>query len=328
MVRILSGATVRTLLDLEEVLDVIDEAFAKQGGGAVERPERPHYPVGVGLDEGKPEKAMGTGLVMPAYIHGADYFATKLVSVHPDNPERDLPTINAQIVVNDAATGVPVSFMDGTNITSARTSAIGGLTARKLTDGPIEVGVVGAGTQARWQVRAIAASSTVEAVRFFDIDDEMLTEAVDELEDELDAPVRAVDAAAEAVGGADIVVTATTSPEPVFPGDALQPGATVVAIGAYTEDMQEVGPETFERAGRVFADVPEEVIEIGDLLGADLSEDDLIPFSDLLSGAVGRDSPEDIVIVESVGSAVMDAAAAAYVYEKAVEADAGTEISL
>ncbi|MFB6082044.1 MAG: ornithine cyclodeaminase family protein [Halanaeroarchaeum sp.] len=328
MVRILPGATVRSVLDLEEVLDVIDDAFAKQGAGAVERPERPHYPVGVGLDEAEPDSAMGTGLVMPAYIHGAEYFATKLVSVHPDNPGRNLPTINAQIVVNDAETGVPVAVMDGTDITSARTSAIGGLSARELTEGPIEVAVIGAGTQARWQTRAIAVATDVESIRLFDIDDAMLAEAVAELDGELHCPVSAAADAESAVSDADLVVTATTSPQPVFPGGSLQPGTTVVAIGAYTEEMQEVGAETFERAARVFADVPEEVIQIGDLLGTDLTEDDLVPFSDLLAGTVGRDAPEDIVVVESVGSAVMDAATAAYVYDEAVAADAGSDVPL
>ncbi|MFB6125082.1 MAG: ornithine cyclodeaminase family protein [Halanaeroarchaeum sp.] len=325
MIRFLPSDDVQSVLSLAAVLEVVADAFASQKAGTVERPERPHFPVGRGLDETDPDEPMGTGLVMPAYVHGDPYFATKLVSVHDRNPERGLPTINAQVVLADAATGVPVAFLDGTYITAARTSAIGGLSARALTDGAIDVGVVGAGTQARWQVRAIDAATEVRAIRFFDLDGDALGEAVDELDAELTAPVSAADSAADTVADVDVVVTATTSPEPVFPGDALAPGTVVVAIGAYTPEMQEVGPDTFERAARVFADVPAAVAQIGDVRGAGVGEDDLVPFADLLDGSVGRD-PEDVVIVESVGSAVMDAATARYVYEAAADGDVGTTL--
>ena len=328
MVRILDSDAVRELVDLGEMLSVVETAFARQGEGAVERPPRPHYPVGVGLGQDDPETAMGTGLVMPAYIHGEDHFVTKLVSVHEGNVEKGLPTVNAQVAVNDAETGLPAAFMDGTYVTAARTSCVGGLSARELTSGPITVGVIGAGTQARWQVRAVAEATTVEAVTFFDLDESMLDGAVEELEGELDASVSAGESAESVVGDVDLVITATTSPAPVFPGEALSPGTVVVAIGAYTPDMQEIDPKTFERAGSVFADVPEEVAEIGDIVESALTEADLIPFSEMLQGSAGRDSADEIIVVESVGSAVMDAAAAGYIYEQAAERDVGTEVTL
>ncbi|MGM0372497.1 MAG: ornithine cyclodeaminase family protein [Halobacteriota archaeon] len=324
--RILTASDVRSVLEMDTVLDVVEGAFEKQRSGAVERPARPHYPVGIGRNEAAPDEPYGTGLVMPAYIHGAPYFATKLVSVHDGNPDRGLPTINAQIAVNDAETGVPVALMDGTHVTSARTGAIGGLAARHLTTGDLAIGVVGAGTQARWQIRAIEAATTIESVTFFDLDGEILDAAVAELGDEIDAPVTAAESANAAVAGADLVVTATTSPAPVFDGAELGDDTVVVAIGAYTSEMQEIGPETFERAAAVFADVPEEVAEIGDIRGASIDGDDLLPYGDLLAGAV--DPPDGIVVVDSVGSAVMDAATAEYVYDLADERDLGTVVDL
>lgn len=328
MVRILDASDVRALVDLGELLTVIERAFERQGEGAVERPPRPHFPVGVGLNPEDPLDRAGTGLVMPAYIHGDEHFVTKLVSVHEDNVEQGLPTIHAQVAVNDARTGVPEAYMDGGYVTAARTSCIGGLSARELTSGPLTVGVIGAGTQARWQVRAVAESSTIESVSVYDLDDSMLEEAVDELSGELDVPVEGAPDSEAAVTDADLVITATTSPEPVFSGSALSPGTVVVAIGAYTAEMQEIDPETFERAARVFADVPEEVAEIGDIVGAGLDESDLIPFSELLCGDAGREADDEILVVESVGSAVMDAAAAGYIFEAAAEQDIGTEVSL
>ena len=69
---------VAALLELEELLSVVADAFRRQGRGEVERPERPHFPIGTGVDG---DESLGTGLTMPAYLHGDETYATKLVSV-------------------------------------------------------------------------------------------------------------------------------------------------------------------------------------------------------------------------------------------------------
>jgi alanine dehydrogenase len=106
----------------------------------------------------------------------------------------------------------------------------------------------------------------------------------------------------------------------VFPADALADGALVVAVGAYSPEMQELDPTVFEDA-RVFADVPEEAVETGDLLAAGV--EDPTPLSEVFEGRAGRTSPDERIVVASVGSAVLDAAAAGPLYESAVETDAG-----
>ncbi|NIB99184.1 ornithine cyclodeaminase family protein [Halobacterium sp. R2-5] len=322
MVLVLSDANVGDLLDLGALAPVVERALVEQGAGNVERPERPHYPVGEGLES--PDE-FGTGLAMPAYVHGEPYFATKLVGVHPDNPERGLPTIHAQIVVADARTGEPKAFLNGERVTNARTGCIGGLAARELAVEPVRLGVLGAGAQARWQTRAIDALTDVERVSVYSPSDSREACASDLRERGIDAT--AVDSASAAVADANVVVTATTSDEPVFAAADLQPGTLVVAVGAFNAEMQELEPETFDRAARVFADVPEEVAAIGDLTATGLDEDDLIPLSDALGGEAGRETDDEILVVESVGSAVLDAAAAAHVYDAAVDAGAGTDVA-
>lgn len=128
--------------------------------------------------------------------------------------------------------------------------------------------------------------------------------------------------------GADAVVTATTATEPVFPADALSSGALVVAVGAYTPEMQELPPEVVEGADAVIADVPAEVADTGDLRDTSLAADDLLAFGDVVATGYARSSPADPVVVDSVGSATLDAAAAATVYRAARRADVGTEVSL
>ncbi|WP_137286406.1 ornithine cyclodeaminase family protein [Halorussus salinisoli] len=330
MVRILSDSEVADCIDLGDLLPVVREAFLKQGRGEVERPERPHFPVGAGL--AGPDPA-GTGLVMPAYLHGATFYATKLVGVHEGNAERGLPTVNAQIALTEAGTGLPAAYLAGTRITNARTGCIGGLAAAELAvdsttgDASVTLALVGAGTQARWQARAVAAATDLDSVRVYSPSDSKETCAAD-LREELGVAAEATDSPAEAVEGANVVVTATTATAPVFPGDALEPGTLVVAVGAYTAEMRELDAETFERASRVFADVPEEVAEIGDVLEANVEETDLIPLSEVFEGRAGRMDSEEILVVESVGTAVLDAATAEHVFEEAEAREIGTEVSL
>lgn len=321
MVRILSDDDIASLLDLDELLSVIEAAFTKQGRGEVERPDRPHFPVGAGLDSDEP---LGTGLTMPAYIHGDECYATKLASVHPGNSSEGIATVNAQIAVTDARTGVPRAYIDGTRVTGARTGCIAGLAARDLAEDPLSLGVIGAGTQARWGTRAIAAGSDLDVVRVYSPSDSKDRCAVDLADRGL--PAESVESPEDAVSGADVVLTATTSEEPVFPGSALEPDALVVAVGAYSEEMRELDGETVRRAEAVLADIPNEAIQTGDLAESDLDIDNIVPFSSVFEGDFSR--PDGIVVLCSVGSAVLDAATANYLVERAEKEDRGTTVSL
>lgn len=325
MVRILSDDDVSSVLELEELLSVVADAFEAQRRGAVERPDRPHYPIGAGLDPDDPDEPAGTGLCMPAYVHGAKYVATKLVTVHEGNPGRGLPTVNAQVVLAEAATGRPVALMAGNRITNARTGCIGGLAARELAVGDVDLAVVGAGTQARWQARAIAAATSLSSIRIYSPSDSRV-ECARELEDELDVPSTPVSSAGEAVADATVVVTATTSQEPVFDGADLGPGTVVIAVGAFTPEMRELDAETVDRAATVYGDVPGEAVETGDLRHAGGLE--VVPFAEALAGERGRTADEEVIVVESVGTAVLDAATAEHVHDRAVERGVGTTVPL
>lgn len=319
MVLALSESEVEGVLNLGVMVDVVGDALQKQAAGAVERPERPHFPVGERLDG---PDAEGTGLTMSAYIHGEQYYATKLASVHEGNTDRGLPTVNAQIVLTDAETGQPAAVMGGRTITNARTACIGALAVRAFTPGTERLAVIGAGAQARWQTRAIATVTDLADVRIYSPSDSRETCAADL--NSRDIPARAVSTPAAAIDGADTVVTATTATEPVFPADALSAETLVVAIGAYTAEMQELPPSVLERAEAVYADVPAEVAETGDLRGTELEENDLRS----LGTALAEPSSHQRVVVDSVGSAVLDAAAATALYERVHEHGAGTEVPL
>lgn len=324
---VFDDGAVADLLALEDLLGVVERAFLKQGRGEVERPDRPHFPVGEGLD-GRPEPA-GTGLAMPAYVHGDPAYATKLASVFPGNadPAVGRPTVQAQVLLTDASNGAPLALFAGERITNARTGCIGGLAARELAVGtaPVDLAVIGAGRQARWQTRAIDAARGVDRARIYSPTPGSRADCAADLRGEKVA-AEAVDAAEEAVRGADVVVTATTSETPVFPGEALADGALVIAVGAYEASMRELDRATFDRADWVFADVPEEVADIGDVVDNEIDPDRLTPLSSVLEGAAGRSSVDEVIVVESVGSAVLDTATANSLWREASEDD-GVEIA-
>ena len=327
MPTVLSEADVRSVLELAELLPVVRAALIKQTDGAVERPERPHFPVGAGLEgddnDSDGDGETGTAITMPAYIHGSPYFATKLVSLSEGNAERGLPTLHAQVVLTDAETGEPAALLGATTITNARTGCIGGLAVAEFAPDARSLGVVGAGAQARWQTRAIDAVSALEAVRIYSPSDSRQACAADLADRGI--PARAVDSPRAAVVDADVVVTATTSSTPVFPADAID-APLVVAVGAFTPDGQELEPAVIEGATAVYADVPAEVATIGDLQATTLSVGDLRPLGEALARpqrAEPHSAHEGRVVVESVGSAVLDAAAARLVYERATDGDAG-----
>jgi alanine dehydrogenase len=323
MVLVLSEETVRTHLDLPGLVDVVGDALAKQAAGDVERPDRPHFPVGTGLAGDEPT---GTAITMPAYIHGEKQYATKLVGVHEGNADRGYPTIHAQIALTDAQTGRPKAYMAGTTITKARTGCVGALAVRELAPETTTLGIIGAGAQARWQTRAIATVSALDDVRIYSPSDSRIECADDLMSEGIQA--RAVDTPEAAITSADAVVTTTTATEPVFPADALDPDTLVVAVGAFTAEMQELPPAVLNSSTAVFADVPSEAAKTGDVLASDLGVDDLLPFGDLVSGRHSPSNAAGTPVVVSVGSATLDAAAGAAIYRRAVKVGDGTTTPL
>lgn len=320
MVTVLTAGDVESLCNVETILPAVETALVEQASGTVERPDRPHFPVGAGLDGDTPH---GTGLTMPAYVHGEPYYATKLASVHEGNAARGLPTIQAQIALTDARTGTPVAYMPGTRVTNVRTGCVGGLAARALAAEPVRLAVIGAGAQARWQTRAIAATSDLESVTVYSRGDSKYDCADDLRADGI--PAETAETAADAVSDATVVVTATTSTEPVFPADSTD-AELVIAVGAFEAAMQELEPELVERADRVFADVPGEAIETGDLRETSLCDGDLSPLADAFAGGRPIEPADGLTVVKSVGSAVMDLTAATTVYERAADERVGIEV--
>jgi len=310
-VLVLSRAEVRSLLDLEQLLDALERAFVELSAGRTSVPPR----IAAQTDK-------GLLAAMPGYADGI--LETKLVSVFAGNDELGLPTHQATIALFDDETGKPLALMDGTEITAVRTGASSAVATRALARPDARVlAVLGAGVQARSHIDAAGRVRRFDEVRVAG----RSAARAQALADEFGAT--ACPSFEEAIAGADVICACTDAGSPVFGAESLEPGMHVTSVGASRE-----GPEldpAVVRTGLLAVEsrVAFEPYPAGahELQGLDPNE--AIELGELLAGTrEGRTSPEQITVYKSTGHAVEDAAAVGLVYRGALEESVGTEVEL
>jgi alanine dehydrogenase len=235
----------------------------------------------------------------------------------------------------DAESGKPLAVLDGAWMNPLKTGAAGavGLDALAREDAT-ELAVIGSGTQARGQLRAAAAVREFEAVRVYSpTRDHRETFAAD-FDDRLAAAVTPVETSADAVTGADAVITATRASDPVIDAADLAPGTHVTAMGRYHPDKRELDADTIARATYV-PDLRARAVQDGGsflaALDAGRIEEDHVhaELGEVVAdGAPGRTSAAEITVFDSGGTAIETVAAAHLLYERATKAGLGTQIEI
>lgn len=300
----LDGAAIRAAVSMPELLDAVEAAYRDVTNG------RDHSPLRLRV-----ELASGTLLVMPGVREGADGTSVKLVTVMPDNPARDLPTVQALVVWFDAATGRPLALLDGETVTAMRTGAASGVATRLLAKPDAStLAVLGAGGQAEWQVHAVLAALPIDRVWVYARTAATREAFAAQMAEASGIEVRAAASAEDAIRAADVVCCATTSPRPVFDAAWLRPGAHVNGIGAFRLDMVELPPALFGRAELTAVDSRSAALaEAGDVVAAIeagvLREDDLVEIGAVAADYSATRDPDAITVFKSVGLAIQDVAA-------------------
>jgi 1-piperideine-2-carboxylate/1-pyrroline-2-carboxylate reductase [NAD(P)H] len=285
-------------LPYPELADSIREVALAMSSDALHAPPRLALP----LQEG------GVLLVMPAT--DAEISITKLVTVHPENKGRGLPTIQGEVVVMDATTGERLGLLEGGVLTARRTAALSMLAARELAprpEGPLLI--VGAGTQGRAHLDAFHAGLGVSKV-FVSSQSSKSAISLAGHARSLGMEAEAVEGPEEALDEVGLVVTATTSVEPVLP-EEVPSGIFAAAVGSFEPGAAELPPALIS-ASRVFVDTIEGARdEAGDLIQAQSAGafdwQDATTLEEALRSS-GR--PEGTVVFKSVGHALWDLAAA------------------
>jgi len=325
-IHVISRDEVARAVSMEQAIETVKTAFGQLSKGRASVPVRTQ--LGVPLHD-------GVTLFMPAYLEQTDELGMKMVSVFSGNIESGLPTINAMVTLVDPRTGLPTAIIDGTYLTALRTGAASGAATDLLARPDARsVAVLGTGAQGRTQLSAVCAVRAIETITIFDRRRQSAEEFRDEMADQVDAPIELADSAAAAVGGVDVVCTATTSKKPVFAHADLAPGTHVNAIGSYTPVMQELPPETVEKALLVVDSREAVWAESGDLIipkrEGRIDENSVhAEIGEIVNGEKsGRTSEDEVTLFKSVGNAVQDVSIGARVLAEARAKNLGTVVEL
>jgi alanine dehydrogenase len=232
----------------------------------------------------------------------------------------------------DPEGGELLSILQSDKLGQMRTGAASGVATKHLArQDASTLGLYGAGWQAESQLEAIAAVRNLERVIVYSRREESRKRFAGKMGERLGMEIETTHAAEEPAAQ-DIVVTVTSSREPVLLGEWLRPGAHVNAAGSNFLFKTEIDRDVVRRASFVCADSREELgLEAGDLMlsletGAILPEA-VYELGQVIAGQVkGRRGPEDITLFASQGLALEDMAAARVVYDRAVERDVGRDI--
>jgi ornithine cyclodeaminase/alanine dehydrogenase-like protein (mu-crystallin family) len=293
----LDEGQVRKHLRMADLIPAMEEALVGFSTGRVTQPVRQVIPV---------DPPGGFYGIMPALT--PDGLGQKIVTFYPPNAEKGIPTHMALIVLNDLQTGAPVAVMDGRLITEMRTAAVSAAATKLLAPKEAKVlAILGSGVQAR---------SHLEALRLVRTFDQIWVWSQNKSHAEGFAKETGAKSmsAEDAVRGADVIVTVTSSKTPVLRGSWLKPGCHVNAVGACRHDWRELDDEAM-RNSVLFVDSREAAMkESGDVIlsGAKI-------YAELGEAFAGKvpSRINDTTIFKSLGMAVEDIAAALLVYQAA-----------
>lgn len=331
--RLLTEDDVKTVLDIDELVDAMAKALGRFSSGSVEQPVRSVISVS------GHESFFAT---MPAYAPGTPAgsgrasLGAKLVTVFESNAARELPTHLASIVLLDPETGALLALMDGRYITEVRTPAVSAVSSKFLARKTASsLAIIGSGVQARSHCRALSRVHALRHVTVWSPDKEGRERFVSELKNGLQhtPACRAVDHAGEAIVGADLIVLATSSATPVLESGWVKPGAHIISVGACRPTQREMDPALVARS-RLFVDSrAAALVESGDVVmgiaeGRFGPDHIVAEIGDLVNGTNGRRADHEITIFKSLGLAVEDVTAADLAYRRAVEQGVGMELIL
>jgi len=327
--RLLTRSDIQQSISMREAVEVVKRAFGELSTGRADIPLRTVLSL---------PKHDGVTLFMPGYLSDSESLAVKVVSVHNRNPDRNLPLINAIVIVIDPATGQAVAAIEGGYLTALRTGAGSGAATDLLARRDAEVAaIIGAGAQARAQTLAVAAVRPIKRFWIYARRRARVEEMIAEMRPKLGPSIELLEAhsPSQAVREALVICAATTSSTPVFNGADLCPGAHVNGVGSYKPAMREVDCATLRRASKIVVDSRESALtEAGDLMiaierGEIQPSDIYAEIGEIAAGLkAGREDDDEITYFKSVGNAAQDAAVAQAIYQRALQGDIGVEIDL
>ena len=226
-------------------------------------------------------------------------------------------------------------IVEAHRLSEIRTGAVSAVGAKYMArEDSTRLAIIGTGREARTQVPAICCVRPIESVTAYSRNPAKREAFAEEMSGKLGLPVEAISNAEDCVRGADIVVTMTSSSEPVLSGAWLAPGTFVCAVGATTPGKRELDDDAVACAGTIAVEhLPQARAELGEFQHAErngrFTWDKVLELKDIVAGAVlGRVGPEEITLFDTIGVGSEDVALAAYAIEQARERGMGQMLPL
>jgi ornithine cyclodeaminase/alanine dehydrogenase-like protein (mu-crystallin family) len=312
MALFLAEEDVQELFPMKQALERVEGSFvAQHGGSAVNQSRQRLFQPGFSLH------------YMAAALADEHLAGMKIYTITSG-------TARFLVLLFDARTGDLLAVMEADHLGRIRTGAASGVATKYLArPDATRVGVIGTGRQARTQLQAVAGVRQVQAVRVFSRNETHRAEFCEEMASRLQFLIEPVATAEEATRFGDIVITATTSSEPVVKGEWLRPGTHVNAIGANMANRREMDDAVLRQAAILTVDSRDQARgEAGDLIqglpAANRSWDDVVELKDVVcESKLWRESNEQITVFKSCGIAVWDVAAAGFIYREALRKKKG-----
>jgi alanine dehydrogenase len=312
---VVNQAEVPRLLPMKECIEVMARTFAALARGEATMPQRQIVWL--------PDRTGALG-VMPAQLTGLGVLGLKAVSFFPRNEGTELDSHQGAVLLFEGGRGRLLAVIDATSVTAVRTAAVTALATRLLArEDAGDLALVGSGVQARTHLEALLLVRKIRRVRVASKTPDRARSFAERESKRHGVGITPCASAREAVEGADIVCTLTSSREPVVRGEWLAPGAHVNAVGSSVASARELDAAAVSRA-RLFVDRREAALaEAGDFLlarseGAVTDAHILAELGEVVIGsAPGRTSPSELTLFKSVGLAIEDVAAAQHIHGKA-----------
>jgi ornithine cyclodeaminase len=326
MTRIVRQDEVPALLPMAECVEVVEAALRARAEGDAVQPLRQAMWL--------PDRSGLLGL-MPAHLGPPRTVGIKVITLMPGNHGTELDAHQGAVLLFEAERGRLLAVVDASSITRIRTGAASAVATRALArDDAGDLAILGTGVQAESHLEAMRLAREIRRVRVWSRSADHARAFARRESDRHGIEIEPAASAREAVEGADLVCTTTSSREPVLEGAWLAPGAHVNAVGACLPTARELDTEAVARS-RFYVDTREGALhEGGDFLIA-RSEgavgDDHIAGEIgevLTSKAPGRRSPDEVTVFESLGIGIYDLAAAHRVWQNAQSQDAGIEVDM
>ncbi len=310
---ILNEDELRQTVTLSEAIAVVETAFVALAEN------RMHMPGRFTLD--MPEVASKVE-VEGSYLNQTPYYVIRVNSSFRQPQSPGLSSHNGLTVVFNAALGQPIALMmDNGYISQVRAGAAGALAARYLANPTLnQVAVIGSGRQAYIHLKALMTDRTIGLVSVWGRSPLHVDSYARRLVEEHDLNIEIAPSVEAAVRPADMIITATASPEPLLKAEWLKPGVHINAVGS----KKELDVAVLQRAEVIITDQLDQSLAAGEIHRA-LAAGVIAPqqvqgeLGELIRGKIpGRTRPDQITIADLTGVEVQNTVIATLAMEKAL----------